>query len=163
MTNAKSVLNGFCQSKKLPNPKFETRGTGTPEDPLFISDVTIAGELVATGQGRSKREAETVAAELALEQLRGKHGEQESGRRKRRRKPKQNKTADRQSETAVGPTAQARAKAFYPQILAEALRIADARLPASVKGRDVREELARYAAELYAAVLENVGVEEEAL
>jgi len=88
VTHPKSALNAYCQSKGLSLPKFETRGTGTEDDPLFISDVTLDGELLATGQGRSKREAEKVAAELALELLKRTHGEPQTKNRKRRRKPR---------------------------------------------------------------------------
>ncbi len=154
MTHPKSALNSYCQSKNLPAPKFETRGTGTDEDPLFISDVTVGGELVATGQGRSKREAERVAAELALEHLRSQHGEPETNKRKRRRKPRnENKPTEREtSEAANG------AWPVYPEVLAEALRVADARLPQNLKGRDVREELARFALDVYKSLLEDLGL-----
>ena len=154
MTHPKSALNSYCQSKNLPTPKFETRGTGTDDDPLFISDVTVAGELVATGQGRSKREAERVAAELALEQLRDQHGEVETSKRKRRRKPRNNnRPAESEAEEAADGS-----WPVYPELLAEALRIADARLPQNLKGRDVREELARFASDIYKSLLEDLGL-----
>ena len=154
MTHPKAALSGYCQNKRLPAPKFETRGTGTDDDPLFISDVTIGGELVATGQGRSKREAEKVAAELALEQLRGQHGEVEASKRKRRRKPRSdNRPAERESSEAATSS-----WPVYAEVLAEALRIADARLPQNMKGRDVREELARFAADVYKSLLEDLGL-----
>ncbi|WP_456476366.1 putative dsRNA-binding protein [Oceanithermus sp.] len=161
MTHPKSALNAYCQSKGLSLPKFETRGTGTEDDPLFISDVTLDGELLATGQGRSKREAEKVAAELALELLKRTHGEPQTKNRKRRRKPRGGGGA----EAAASPEGEAAAPAeagggwpIYPEVLAEALRIADARLPASVKGRDVREELARFAGDIYKTLLEDLGL-----
>jgi len=153
MTHPKSALSSYCQSKNLPAPKFETRGTGTDEDPLFISDVTVGGELVATGQGRNKREAEKVAAELALEHLRSQHGEVETSKRKRRRKPRPEAKA-----SAREPAAGDESWPVYPEILAEALRIADARLPQNMKGRDVREELARFASDIYKSLLEDLGL-----
>ncbi len=154
MTHPKSALSGYCQSKNLPAPKFETRGTGTDEDPLFISDVTVGGELVATGQGRSKREAEKMAAELALEHLRARHGEAETGnKRKRRRKPR---GEARPAARETGGDEQA--WPVYPEVLAEALRIADSRLPQNLKGSDVREELARYASDIYKSLLEDLGL-----
>ncbi|WP_456409933.1 putative dsRNA-binding protein [Oceanithermus sp.] len=161
MTHPKSALNAYCQSKGLPLPKFETRGTGTEDDPLFISDVSLEGELLATGQGRSKREAEKVAAELALELLKRTHGEPQTKNRKRRRKSR----GGGSGEAAANPESEAAATAeasggwpIYPEVLAEALRIADARLPASVKGRDVREELARFAGDIYKTLLEDLGL-----
>lgn len=161
MTHPKSALNAYCQSKGLPLPKFETRGTGTEDDPLFISDVSLEGELLATGQGRSKREAEKVAAELALELLKRTHGEPQTKNRKRRRKSR----GGGSGEAATSPESEAAAPAetgggwpIYPEVLAEALRIADARLPASVKGRDVREELARFAGDIYKTLLEDLGL-----
>lgn len=162
MTHPKSALNAYCQSKNLPLPKFETRGTGTEDDPLFISDVSLNGDLLATGQGRSKREAEKVAAELALEQLRRTHGEPEPKSRKRRRRPRAGSETERSAEPVNPRPAESRTGAgwtVYPEVLAEALRIADARLPQSLKGRDVREELARFAGEVYKALLEELGQE----
>ncbi|WP_457636560.1 putative dsRNA-binding protein [Oceanithermus sp.] len=154
MTHPKSALNSYCQSKNLPTPKFETRGSGSDEDPFFISDVTVGGELVATGQGRSKREAERAAAELALEHLRKLHGEVEMARRKRRRKPRgENRATEREPSAATEP-----AWPVYSEVLAEALRVADARLPQNLKGRDVREELARFAADIYKFLLEDLGL-----
>ncbi|WP_457629011.1 putative dsRNA-binding protein [Oceanithermus sp.] len=161
MTHPKSALNAYCQSKGLPLPKFETRGTGTEDDPLFISDVSLEGDLLATGQGRSKREAEKVAAELALELLKRTHGEPQTKNRKRRRKSR----GGGSGEAVASPESEAAAPAeasggwpIYPEVLAEALRIADARLPASVKGRDVREELARFAGDIYKTLLEDLGL-----
>ena len=163
MTHPKSALNAYCQSKSLPLPKFETRGTGTEDDPLFISDVSLNGELLATGQGRSKREAEKVAAELALELLRRTHGEPQTKSRKRRRKPRGgNGEGERSPAEAEAPAPSEAAGGgwpVYPEVLAEALRIADARLPQSLKGRDVREELARFAGDVYKALLEELGQE----
>jgi len=161
VTHPKSALNAYCQSKGLPLPKFETRGTGTEDDPLFISDVSLEGELLATGQGRSKREAEKVAAELALELLKRTHGEPQTKNRKRRRKSRGGGSgeavASPESE-AVAPAEASGGWPIYPEVLAEALRIADARLPASVKGRDVREELARFAGDIYKTLLEDLGL-----
>lgn len=162
MTHPKSALNAYCQNKNLPLPKFETRGTGTEDDPLFISDVSLNGELLATGQGRSKREAEKVAAELALELLRRTHGEPQAKSRKRRRKPR---AAGGEGERGPGeaeapaPSEAGGGWPVYPEVLAEALRIADARLPQALKGRDVREELARFAGDVYKALLEELGQE----
>jgi len=162
VTHPKSALNAYCQSKNLPLPKFETRGTGTEDDPLFISDVSLNGELLATGQGRSKREAEKVAAELALELLRRTHGEPQTKSRKRRRKPR---AASGEGERgpveteAPAPSEAGGGWPVYPEVLAEALRIADARLPQALKGRDVREELARFAGDVYKALLEELGQE----
>ena len=160
MTHPKSALNAYCQSKNLPLPKFETRGTGTENDPLFISDVALNGELLATGQGRSKREAEKVAAELALELLKRTHGEAQSKSRKRRRKPRgESGAAPGEDTPPATETAAAGSWPVYPEVLAEALRIAEARLPQSLGGRDVREELARFAGDVYKALLEELGLE----
>ena len=163
MTHPKSALNAYCQNKNLPLPKFETRGTGTEDDPLFISDVSLNGKLLATGQGRSKREAEKVAAELALELLQRTHGKPQLKSRKRRRKPRAagGDEGERGPEETETPAASEAAGGWpvYPEVLAEALRIADARLPQALKGRDVREELARFAGDIYKALLEELGQE----
>jgi ribonuclease-3 len=47
------------------------RETGPDHQKLFEVEVQIDGKVVGAGQGRSKKEAEQVAAQRALEQTEG--------------------------------------------------------------------------------------------
>ncbi|MBX3140880.1 MAG: hypothetical protein KF875_09030 [Trueperaceae bacterium] len=69
MAHPKGLLIERAQRLGLPRPEFDTARTGPEHEPSFLSDVTIDGELLGTGQGGSKREAERQAAEEALSTL----------------------------------------------------------------------------------------------
>ena len=70
------VLIERAQRLGLARAEFETAQTGPEHEPSFLSDVTIDGELLGTGQGGSKRDAERRAAEEALAAGRRRGGRQ---------------------------------------------------------------------------------------
>lgn len=49
--------------------EYELTGSGPDHDRVFQAQVRIEGEIVASGRGRSKKEAEQAAAQVALELL----------------------------------------------------------------------------------------------
>jgi ribonuclease-3 len=64
----KSLLQERVQARGLPSPVYRAiETTGPPHDPRFVVEVIVAGEAVARGEGRSKRQAERDAASHALE------------------------------------------------------------------------------------------------
>ncbi len=69
MAHPKGLLIERAQRLGLARPEFDTARTGPEHEPSFLSDVTVDGELLGTGQGGSKREAERRAAEEALSAL----------------------------------------------------------------------------------------------
>lgn len=71
MAHPKGLLIERAQKLGLERPEFETTQTGPEHEPSFLTDVTVGGELLGTGQGSSKREAERRAAEEALAALDG--------------------------------------------------------------------------------------------
>ncbi|HHV54043.1 MAG TPA: ribonuclease III [Firmicutes bacterium] len=65
--NFKSELQEEVQQVLAEPPCYRVVGTsGPPHDPYFEVEVTIRGEPVARGSGRSKKEAEQAAARAAL-------------------------------------------------------------------------------------------------
>lgn len=50
-------------------PSYEVVGTGPDHDRQFTAVVSVAGTVRGRGEGRSKKQAEQAAAEMALEQL----------------------------------------------------------------------------------------------
>lgn len=62
----KGVLLERAQKLGLSRPEFRTERTGPEHEPSFISDAIVAGEVLGTGQGGSKRTAEKNAAQEAL-------------------------------------------------------------------------------------------------
>jgi ribonuclease-3 len=67
----KSSLQELLQSRDQPLPEYRLAGTVGPDHrKLFQIDVIVAGQMLASGEGASKKEAEQEAAHAALEQLR---------------------------------------------------------------------------------------------
>jgi len=66
----KSRLQELTQSRFQQTPVYHLAGeTGPDHDKKFIVEVTVNGAVMGTGSGKSKKEAETEAARLALERL----------------------------------------------------------------------------------------------
>jgi ribonuclease-3 len=70
LANAKGDLQEFCQGKLHCRPAYvnETR-EGACHDPVFTIQVEVNGEIVGSGSGKSKNEAQQKAAAAALELL----------------------------------------------------------------------------------------------
>ena len=62
MAHPKGLLIEKAQKLGLDRPEFDTAKTGPEHEPVFITDVVLDGEVIGTGQGRSKRESEKAAA-----------------------------------------------------------------------------------------------------
>lgn len=69
MAHPKGLLIERAQKLGLERPEFDTAKTGPEHEPAFITDVVLDGQVIGTGQGKSKREAEKQAAEEALAAL----------------------------------------------------------------------------------------------
>lgn len=69
MDHPKNALLERCRRLGLAAPTFDTKSTGPAHERTFISDVLLDGEVIGTGQGLTKREAERRAAEEALVHL----------------------------------------------------------------------------------------------
>jgi ribonuclease-3 len=72
--NFKSVLQEWVQSKYHSYPRYIVKSTTGPEhDKIFIIEVRVAGKPVGKGRGKSKKDAEQMAAKEALHALRKIH------------------------------------------------------------------------------------------
>ncbi len=153
MVHPKNALTAYCQKKGLGKPEYDTKNAGRDTDPLYISDVSVNGEVVATGQGPTKREAERIAAELALEVLKQKYGEAKSNRRRR------NKKSSAPAEAQVEKVASANGHwPVFPELLAESLRVAHQRIPQGVRGPEAADQVVRLASEIYKGMIEEIGI-----
>jgi len=66
----KTTLQEWCQKRFDALPQYVTvRETGPDHQKLFEVQVTIQGEAMGTGIGRTKKEAEQMAAKQAVEQI----------------------------------------------------------------------------------------------
>ncbi len=68
--DAKSRLQEIIQEQRSLTPYYKTQTTSGPDhDRQFVVGVYFGDELIATGEGSSKREAEMAAATVALTKL----------------------------------------------------------------------------------------------
>jgi ribonuclease-3 len=68
--NYKAQLQELTQSRAQGIPSYEvTTCEGPAHDPMFTVTVSVAGEVVATGKGTSKKAAEQLAAKEAYAKL----------------------------------------------------------------------------------------------
>lgn len=67
--DGKTALQELVASRKLPSPEYQISESGPDHDKTFVAVAVVNGESVATGEGKSKREAEQIAARIAYEKL----------------------------------------------------------------------------------------------
>jgi|GEM_PF-1208795 len=152
MKNPKGDLIEYCRTMRLRSPKFETRGTGSDHEPLFITDILLDGEVKSTGQGSSKRDSERMASELALESLMGQFGPSPQRERKAVASPG---TSSRQS---VGSS---EAYPIYAEVLVASLNIANSRVDGSRRGPESVDMVRKLTLDLYKGLLEELGTASE--
>jgi ribonuclease-3 len=71
-TNYKSLLQEHVQSRRLSHPLYRVRREEGPEhEKEFAVDVVVRGEVWGSGRGKSKKDAEQLAARAALESRQG--------------------------------------------------------------------------------------------
>jgi len=72
--NFKSVLQEWAQSRYRSYPRYSVRSTAGPEhDKIFVVEVKVRGKVVGRGRGKSKKDAEQMAAKEALHAVRKIH------------------------------------------------------------------------------------------
>lgn len=70
LKDPKSTLQEYCQSQKYETPRYQlVRETGPDNARVFTVSVKIKGKVLGKGTGKSKREAEQLAAEVALRKM----------------------------------------------------------------------------------------------
>jgi len=72
--NYKSHLQEWAQSKYRSYPRYMVRSTTGPEhDKMFVVEVKVGGKIAGKGRGKSKKDAEQMAAKEALHAVRRHH------------------------------------------------------------------------------------------
>ena len=72
--NYKSILQEWTQAKYRTYPLYRVRNTAGPEhDKIFLVEVKVGGKVVGKGRGKSKKDAEQMAAKEGLHGLRKHH------------------------------------------------------------------------------------------
>jgi ribonuclease-3 len=72
--NYKSILQEWTQAKYRTYPLYRVKNTAGPEhDKIFLVEVKVGGKIVGKGRGKSKKDAEQMAAKEGLHKLRRHH------------------------------------------------------------------------------------------
>lgn len=182
MAHPKGLLIEQAQRLGLERPQFNTAKTGPEHEPSFLTDVILDGEVLGTGQGGSKREAERVAAETALAALTqrspsggakpakpaGPAKPQPSGGRGRgAQKPKAAEPP--QAAEATQPDEDEADDDFtgpwpmFDDLLAGVVQVAEKRVPSDLRGQEALEAIRDFSLALYKELLGDLGevVEED--
>jgi ribonuclease-3 len=67
--DGKTSLQELAASRKITAPEYLITESGPDHDKTFVATAVVGGEAIATGEGKSKREAEQIAARIAYEKL----------------------------------------------------------------------------------------------
>ncbi|NOY52176.1 MAG: ribonuclease III [Deltaproteobacteria bacterium] len=71
----KTTFQEACQERFGVLPEYTLcRATGPDHDRIFVMELSVKGEVLGQGSGKSKKEAQQQAARQALEHLKGKKG-----------------------------------------------------------------------------------------
>jgi hypothetical protein len=132
--NPKGDLILLAKARGLGTPSFDTVQDGPPHAPQFTTTITLRGDTLTTGQGRTKRDAERVAADEALRVLYG-----------------ENPPSDFSADVGLPPGA---SLPVYADVLSQALLVAHERTPADSHVDDVR----RLTVRLYAGLMRDLGL-----
>lgn len=160
MAHPKGVLIERAQKLGLSRPEFQTAKTGPEHEPSFLSDVSIDGELLGTGQGGSKRLAERNAAEEALAALdrRGDDADNDSDNDHDQsedhgasRHGADVQEADDGNAPFTGPWP------MFDDLLAGAVQVAERRVNSELRGDAARVAIRDFSLKLYKELLSNLG------
>src|SRR5690606_16012881 len=163
MAHPKGVLLERAAKLGFERPQFRTERTGPEHEPIFIADVIVDGEVLGTGQGGSKRTAETRAAEEALAQLDAAGGGRSAksaraadelrATAKRRDAGRQDEDQEEQmaSQDFDGPWP------MFDDLLAAVLAVAERRVAADLRGAQAREAIRDFSLQLYKELLSDLG------
>lgn len=67
--DGKTALQELAAARKISAPEYQISESGPDHDKTFVATAVVGGEAIATGAGKSKREAEQIAARIAYEKL----------------------------------------------------------------------------------------------
>ena len=147
MTNPKGDLIDHCRVQGLGAPVFESHQEGPEHQPTFSCDVLIQEQVYASGQGRTKRDAEKAAANLALAALRA--NPLEADHAPQAATDKAAHTASDDEDEGPWP--------IFPEVLGKCLEVANSRVATGVTGIKAIEEIRELTLELYQGLLEELG------
>jgi hypothetical protein len=147
MVNPKGEVIARCQKEGLGTPEFRVKTKGPKHEPHFVCEVFLAENLLGSGEGNTKKRAERIAAEAALEWL-------------GREQMAQSNTKPSPSPATLGFEGP---WPIFPEVLAASLQTANSRVNAKLEGESAIKEVINLGLQLYKGALEQLGevIEEE--
>ena len=139
MLNPKGDLIDYCRVHGFGAPVFESHQEGPEHQPTFSCDVLIQEQVYASGQGRTKRDAEKAAAALALAAL------------------QVNPPADLPTSTKTAAEEDEGPWPIFPEVLGRCLEVANSRVASGLLGLEAIEQVRELTLELYQGLLEELG------
>jgi ribonuclease-3 len=127
MAHPKSTLNERAKQLSLPKPTFETERHGPEHEPTFRSRVFVGERLLGEGEAKTKREAEKLASQAALQTL--------------ERPNTQAQALDNEAFDGPWPV--------FPEVLAASLHVANSRVAAKRLGEEALDDVKALALKLY--------------
>ncbi len=148
MVNPKGEVIARCQKEGLGTPEFRVKTKGPKHEPHFVCEVYLAENLLGSGEGNTKKRAERIAAEAALEWL----GREQMAKSEAKPNPSNS------SEGFEGPWP------IFPDVLAASLQTANSRVSSKLEGEAAIKEVIALGLQLYKGTLEQLGevIEEDA-
>ena len=146
MTNPKGDLIDYCRVQGLGAPVFESHQEGPEHQPTFSCDVLIQEQVYASGQGRTKRDAEKAAANLSLAALQANPLEASHA-----------PVATEKSAYSANDEEDEGPWPIFPEVLGKCLEVANSRVAVGVTGIKAIEEIRELTLELYQGLLEELG------
>lgn len=67
--DGKTSLQELAAARKISAPEYLISESGPDHDKTFVAIAVVGGEEISSGEGKSKREAEQIAARIAYEKL----------------------------------------------------------------------------------------------
>lgn len=158
MAHPKGVLIERAQKLGLSRPEFHTAKTGPEHEPSFLSDVSIEGELLGTGQGGSKRLAERNAAEEALVALdRRDDDDADHDEPADRRSDDDGSYRDDPLDDSVDDADFGGPWPMFDDLLAGVVQVAERRINSELRGDAARVAVRDFSLTLYKELLSNLG------
>ncbi|MCA9837448.1 MAG: hypothetical protein KC422_11040 [Trueperaceae bacterium] len=149
MVNPKGEVIAKCQKEGLGTPEFRVQVKGPKHEPHFLCEVYLGDHLLGSGEGNTKKRAERIAAEAALEWL------------NREKLGQSNRSPNMipSNEPFDGPWP------IFPEVLAASLQTANSRVNVKLEGEEAINQVLSLGLQLYKGALEQLGevveVEEE--
>jgi len=141
VSNPKGEVIAWCLREGLGNPEFRVSAKGAKHEPDFTCEVYLAEQLLGSGKSNTKKRAERIASEAALEWLERSQNEAEV--------PEEaNETND---EAFEGPWP------IFPEVLAASINTANTRVPTNLKGEAALSEVKQLSLKFYKDILESLG------